>query len=93
MSDVEIEAISLTIGTKKLRLKLNEARGLYDQLSLMFGNRSSMPYVPLHNSQPCIPNPWESPIHTGSVTSDPIPTQPRVYCEKDTGENTSESYY
>jgi hypothetical protein len=30
MSDVEIEAISLTIGKKKLRLKLHEARELRD---------------------------------------------------------------
>lgn len=92
MSDVEIDAISLTIGKKKLRLKLHEARELYEQLSLMFGNRSSTPYIPLPNSQPHIPNPWESPVYCGSITSDPLPPQPDVYCASKTGESTNDAH-
>lgn len=68
MSDVEIEAISLAIGNKKLRLKLHEARELYEQLSLMFGNRSSIPYVP------AAPQPFPT-------SSDNYPPLPKVWCE------------
>jgi hypothetical protein len=69
MSDVEIEAISLTIGKKKLRLKLHEARELYEQLSLMFGNRSSTTYVPvippITDDTPTLPKVWCESTNTG----------------------------
>ena len=69
MSDVEIEAISLTIGKKKLRLKLHEARELYEQLSLMFGNRSSIQYVPvippITDDVPTLPKVWCESTNTG----------------------------
>ena len=71
---------------------IEEFRELYEQLSLMFGNRSSTPYIPLPNSQPHIPNPWESPVYCGSITSDPPPPQPDVYCASKTGESTNDAH-
>ena len=97
MSEVEIEAISLTINNKKLRLKLHDAKALYEQLKSLFGSEARTPYVSvptLLNTQPHPPIPLEATCR--SITSDPTPPLPNVYCGKDTGkeigENTSGSY-